>query len=70
MPYYEVKVICNKCVCVKADNETEAEHIAADEFAGDWHHVEGVVMDEYDENNPKHMEFVQEYRDQHEYFED
>lgn len=69
MPFYEVKVTCIKNVCVKADNENEAECIAADEFIGDFRLTEGDVVDEYHEDNPFHMELVQQYKDEHEYYE-
>lgn len=70
MPYYEVRVICSKNVCVKADDEHEAERIASEELLGDFYNSEGVIVDEYDENSPSDMELVQQYKDQNEYFED
>lgn len=69
MPYYEITVTVSKPVCVKADCESEAKDKACDELMGDWNRVDAEVEDEYDENDPKEMEFVKQYKEQGEYFE-
>lgn len=69
MPYYEITVTVSKPVCVKADNEQDAKDLAIDELFGDWNRADAEVEDEYDETNPQHAKFIQEYKEQGEYFE-
>jgi hypothetical protein len=69
MPYYEVQITATKCVCVKADDESEAEDAAADSVIGDWNRAEGEVQGEYDENDPKQREFIEEYKANDDYIE-
>ena len=69
MPYFEVTVTASKPVCVKADNEQDAIDKAVDELFGTWNRCDGEIEDEYDENDPKEMEFVEQYKQQGEYWE-
>jgi len=69
MPYYEITVTVSKEVCVKADCESEAKDKACDELMSDWNQIEAEVEDEFDENDPKEMEFVKEYKEHGEYYE-
>lgn len=69
MPYYEVTVTASKPVCVKADNEADAIDKALDEVGLDWNRSSGEIEDEYDEANPQHQEFIQQYKDQREFYE-
>ena len=62
MPYYEVEITATMCVCVLAENESEAEEAAAESVMGYWHETRGEVQDEYDEADPKQMQFVAEYK--------
>lgn len=67
MPHYEVTVTASKTVCVKADNEEDANDLARDEFMGDWNDVETEIEDEFDESDPKEAEFIKEYKEQGEF---
>jgi chitinase len=69
MPYYEVEITATKCICVKADNESEAEEAAADSVMGWWHETKGEAQDEYDELDPKQQEFIAEYKASGDYVE-
>ena len=62
MPYYEVEITATKCVCVQADNESDAEEAAAESVMGDWHETKGEVQDEYDESKPSEAQFIKEYK--------
>lgn len=69
MPYYEVIVTASKTVCVKADNESDAEDKAVDEMMGDWNRCDAEAEDEFDEADPKTKEFVEDYKKQGDYYE-
>lgn len=69
MPYYEVTVTASKPVCVKADNEKEAEDAAVDALMSDWNRGDAEVEDEFDPSKPDEARFIQEYKNQGEYFE-
>ena len=60
MPYYEVTVTVSKCVCVKADDENEAEEMAADKFGADWNEAQAKVKFKLDE--VKDSKIIAEYK--------
>ena len=65
MPYYEVTVTVSKCVCVKADDEQEAEDIAADKIGADWNESQAEV--EYELDEVKDAKIISEYKADGEY---
>lgn len=69
MPYYEVTVTVSKPVCVKADNERDAIDKAIEELFSDWNRADAEIEDEFDESDPKEMQFVEEYKRSGEYYE-
>ena len=69
MPYYEVIVTASRTVCVKADNEKDAEDKAIDELNSDWNRCEAEAADEFDEADPKTQEFIEDYKQAGDYYE-
>jgi|DEB0MinimDraft_6_1074348.scaffolds.fasta_scaffold110876_2 hypothetical protein len=70
MPYYEVTVRAEKCVCVKADNEEDAIQTAQDECAAFWGSSEADIEDDYgDGTEPQVAEWIAQYKRDGEYYE-
>ena len=65
MPHYEVTVTVSKCVCVKADDENEAEEMAADKIGADWNEAQAKV--EYELDEVKDSKIIAEYKADGEY---
>ncbi len=66
MPIYEVEITAKKTVCVKADDETEAEEIAADNAWTDSRVAEAEVLLEVSPEDEAST--VKEYKEQGEYY--
>lgn len=71
MPYYEVTVRAEKCVCVKADNEADALQTAIDECtAMEWSSGEADIEDRYgDGSEPDAARLIEEYKRDGDYYE-
>ena len=71
MPYYEITVRAEKCVCVKADNEDDAIQTAVDECtAMDWTHGEGIIEDDYGDGTEEEVaRWIAAYKRDGEYYE-
>lgn len=60
MPYYEVTVTCSKCVLVQADDESDAEDKAVDQFFSDWNNCEAESESEVSKEDEK--EYLEDYK--------
>lgn len=71
MPYYEMRIKAERCVCVKADDEEEAIRIGREEGAGcEWDFAEAEIEDEYgDATEPDAARAVAEYTKEGNFYE-
>lgn len=68
--YYEIKVTCTKCVCVRAECEEDAIQTAQDECTFGWDQSEAEIEDEYgDGTDPDHAKYIEQYKSAGEYYE-
>ena len=71
MPYYEITVRAEKCVCVKAKNEDDAIQTALDECTMmEWTNGEANLEDDYGDGAKEEVaKWIDQYKRDGEYYE-
>ena len=67
MPHYEIEITAKKMICVEADDEDTALEIAEENVDLGWDSSNVRTEDEYDESNPQHAKWIEEYKRSGEY---
>jgi hypothetical protein len=68
MPIYEIEVTAKKMICVEADDEDQALEFAEENVELGWESNNVRTEDEYDESNPVHAKFIQQYKNEGEFY--
>lgn len=69
MKAFEIEIRAKKMICVIADNEDDALQCAIEECPMEWNDPDVRVEDEYDDEDPDHARYIEEYRKEGELYE-
>ena len=70
MRFFEVDITARKMVCVEAEDEEDAMTIARDNVGIGWEPDDEQISDELDPSNPKEAQWIEEYKQDHEFYSD